>query len=74
MNNPKLAGACFTIHGKLFLANGNPTYRILRLGTRRILGVLCDEDPLVPSNLESAIRASQDNAWSIEYFADYKVC
>jgi hypothetical protein len=37
--DPDLTGACCTVHGRLSAWNGTPTYRILRIGTRRILGV-----------------------------------
>ncbi len=37
--HPALVGPCFTVHGRLATWNGNPTFRISRLGTNRILGV-----------------------------------
>ena len=37
--NPALVGQCFTIHGRLRAYNGNPTFRIWPIGTRRIVGV-----------------------------------
>src|SRR5437879_3200137 len=37
-SDPDPVGACFTVHGRLFFANGGPP-RIWRIGTDRILGV-----------------------------------
>ena len=73
--NPHLVGECFTFHGTLRLYNGNPTYRIWRVGTKRILGVLCDEDPIVPANLESAVsEGSKASWWNRDFSGDYEVC
>src|SRR5438094_9241540 len=32
-------GPCFTVRGRMYAANGSPSYRIWVVGTRRILGV-----------------------------------
>jgi len=37
--HPKLVGKCFSVHGRLAVYNGAPALRILKLGTKRILGV-----------------------------------
>jgi hypothetical protein len=37
--SPKLTGRCFSVRGKLSLANGNPSWRIHSFGTRRVLGI-----------------------------------
>lgn len=37
--HPKLVGKCFTVHGRLSVYNGAPALRILKLGTKRLLGV-----------------------------------
>lgn len=37
--SPEIVGACFVVHGRLFFANGNPSFRIWRVGTKRVLGV-----------------------------------
>jgi len=41
--SPQLVGECFIVHGRLSSANGNPTFRIWRIGSRRILGVFNSE-------------------------------
>jgi hypothetical protein len=71
---PENASLCYWTHGRLSMYEGNPTYRIWKIGTRRILGVLngpsrfplristYDEDvfnPELPSNLERAYIADQ---------------
>jgi hypothetical protein len=72
--NSNLVGECFTFHGKLQLSNGNPTYRIWRVGTKRILGVLCDEEPIVPANLKSALINASNSSWDRDFSGDYEVC
>ena len=37
--HPKLVRKCFTVHGRLSVYNGAPALRILKLGTKRMLGV-----------------------------------
>jgi hypothetical protein len=32
-------GPCFTIHGRMYAANGSPSYRIWIVGSNRIFGV-----------------------------------
>ena len=73
-DSPNLAGECFTFRGTLRLSNGNPTYRIWRVGTKRILGVLCDEEPIVPANLESAISEDSKASWNRDFTGNYEVC
>jgi hypothetical protein len=38
-SNPAVIAKCFTVHGRLRAYNGNPTFRIWPIGTKRILGV-----------------------------------
>ena len=44
----------FTVHGRLMLCNGNPTFRIWVVGTNHILGVhqTSDEIPSMPDTLK----------------------
>lgn len=67
-SDPRLVGECFRIHGRLRAYNGNPTFRIWRIGTTRILGVADDEHPHVPPNLASHLSFDR------EIFGDYLVC
>ena len=63
--DPDLAGACFTVHGRMAMYNGTPTYRIWRIGTDRILGV---HDFIVPESIASNLTG--DNV----AFGDFYVC
>jgi hypothetical protein len=70
------AGPCFWVHGRLFAANGAPTFRIWRIGTRRILGVVGrDETGEAQTILPEAVRKLiVSDAFDIEVFGDYHVC
>lgn len=72
--NPNLVAECFTFHGSLRPYNGNPTYRIWRVGTKRLLGVLCDEDPIIPANLMSVLSEDLNASWNRDFSGDYEVC
>ncbi len=62
---PKNAMSCYRTHGRLSIYNGNPTFRLWKIGTHRLLGVysgpgfgpfdagLNEEDDLeLPANLK----------------------
>jgi hypothetical protein len=61
---------CFTAHGRMQAWNGNPTFRIWRIGTTRVLGVH-GEDAHLPPALKAAFG---DNAFGKRVTADFKVC
>lgn len=70
---PSLVGPCFDIRGRLALHNGNPTVRILKIGTRRLLGVSdtrCrqPECSRMPQELEERL------SWENVIFGDFRVC
>jgi hypothetical protein len=69
--SPENAASCYWTRGRLSVYNGNPTWRIWKIGTQRILGVYSapnswlrdaedSEHPKLPPNLERI------------YDADYK--
>ena len=67
--NPELVEPCFTVHGRLFAANGTPSLRIWPIGTKRILGVHHDEEPWsVPGCLSPHIGFDKD------LYADFLLC
>jgi hypothetical protein len=72
--NPKLVGGCFTFRGVFRLYNGNPTFRIIRTGTRRVLGVLCDQDPIIPASLAAWINDPTNAQWDRDFRGGYEVC
>ena len=70
------AGACFDVHGRLAIWNGNPAVRIRPVGTRRQLGVVTPNgdaagDHLLPGPVATLIQASPDHT---VVFGDYRVC
>ncbi|PYS38427.1 MAG: hypothetical protein DMG14_17710 [Acidobacteria bacterium] len=67
--NLPLAGPCFVVHGRMRAYNGNPTFRIWRIGTDRLLGVTGaqpGEDPIMPDNLGCD--------FDHDVYADFEVC
>jgi hypothetical protein len=67
--NPKLVGACFSVYGRMRAYNGNPTFRIWPVGTRRLLGVTGadpGENPIMPGDL--GVSFDRD------IYADFEVC
>ena len=72
--NLNLVGECFTFHGRLRPYNGNPTLRIWPAGTKRLLGVLCDEDAIIPANLISVLSKGSNASWNRDFSGDYEVC
>jgi hypothetical protein len=74
--SPKVVGACFVVHGRMFFANGNPSTRLWRIGTNRILGIVDgtgpggDEDA-VPPELLKQLGPQPDQTLT---YADFTVC
>jgi hypothetical protein len=69
-NNSEQVAPCFTIHGRLNYWEGNPSARIWRVGTHRILGVSDAHADVqqMPPGLEKKL------AWDIFIFGDFEVC
>lgn len=68
---PGIVGDCFTIHGRLSCYNGTPSFRIWKVGTHRLFGVVDDdvENPRFPDNLA---RAHPD--FGTDIYGDFLVC
>ena len=78
---PSNAGSCYWTRGRLAFYNGNPSYRIWKVGTNRILGIysgpsrfpprtrLDSEDPEFPPSINKAFRPPNNRI-----FADFEVC
>jgi len=77
---PEIAASCYWTHGRLGSANGNPTFRLWKIGTHRILGIVSGPgalernpddgvDPELPANVERVFTSS-----STRIFADFEVC
>jgi hypothetical protein len=72
--SPKLAGPCFTIHGVLEAANGDPTFRIWRVGTKRILGVGYGEElDAMPESLHR-IELATGSAFDVRVSGNFLLC
>ena len=66
---PENASLCYWTHGRLAVYNGNPTWRIWKIGTHRVLGVYSgpsrypprsdtdSENPEFPASLNAAFDA-----------------
>ncbi len=68
-NNPLLVGKCFLVHGRMRAYNGNPTFRIWPLGTKRLIGVTGakpGQEPIMPQDLACG--------FDCDVFADFEVC
>ena len=63
--DPDIIGACFEFHGRLFIANGGPSLRIWRIGTKRILGV---PNEIMPEALDVHM------GFDVEAYGDFTVC
>ncbi|MFZ0521143.1 MAG: hypothetical protein WAL95_08980 [Candidatus Acidiferrales bacterium] len=64
-SDPDIAGACFTVRGRMTLYNGGTPYHIWRIGTDRMLGV---RDSIVPESLATNLT------WENAAFGDFYVC
>ena len=71
--HPKLVGKCFTVPGRLSVYNGAPALRILKLGTKRMLGV-SEQRFAVEGyrNVPEEITAKLDQDKLL--YGDYTVC
>lgn len=71
-------GACWMVHGKVFLANGTPSLRIAPTGSSSIYGVLgkggAGEFDLAAELPPALARISPDAYWSRRVTADITVC
>lgn len=66
--NPEVVGTCFLLHSAMSIGNGTPGLRIWHVGTKRILGVLPDEDPIMPAEIRRRL------ALGVTIYADFEVC
>jgi hypothetical protein len=78
---PEIAASCYWTHGRLNFANGAPSYRIWKIGTKRILGVYSgpsrypprtDKDselPEFPAEIDKVFRPPNNTV-----YADFEIC
>lgn len=70
---PLFCGPCFWVHGRLFAANGAPTFRIWRIGTKRILGVR-GAGPSAGALAVSMRQLVEPDAFQVNVYGDFHVC
>ena len=66
--NPALVAECFWVRGRVSAYNGNPTFRLWPVGTKRLLGVVPAGVEALPENLRSAVTFDQSA------FGTFEVC
>ncbi len=77
---PENSATCYWVHGRLNFANGNPSIRVWKIGTRHIFGIISgpgaekwiSEDslhPELPANVDRAFKSI-----STQLFADFEIC
>jgi hypothetical protein len=72
---PHFAGSCFSVHGRLEQANGVPSLRIWRIGTKRILGVFdCAGRDESPDAIPHSVKALVGPYVSGPVYGDFLVC
>lgn len=72
-SDPDVSGECFSVHGRISAYNGNPTFRMWRIGTKRMLGISQLQYPgsetvVLPPPLAGKV-SFDETAWG-----DYLVC
>jgi hypothetical protein len=65
-SDPKVVAACFTVHGKMYNANGGSVARIWKIGTKRVLGVTRE----LPESLDAHRGSDFDDV----LYGDFLVC
>ena len=75
---PRAKAPCFTVHGRLALYNGTPSFRLLPLRSHRILGVLggdgdAESATLLPKNVDVVAKPPEPGAYR-DVFGDFRVC
>jgi hypothetical protein len=70
-SNPRLVGKCFVVHGRLSAYNGNPTFRVWRVGTTRILGLA---GPNPGDLVEPPEGLTCKAAFDCDTYADFLIC
>ena len=73
----QVVAECFTVHGRLSLYQGTPSFRIWRIGTHEILGILdtatqgSSESPWLPPAVVTLGKIDPDR---MAVSGDYLVC
>jgi hypothetical protein len=68
---PDIAASCYWIRGRITCCNGNPTMRMWKVGTKRILGIFSGPDAW-RYDLEDSLHPELPANLSRDYEAEYK--
>ena len=80
---PQNASECYWTHGRITIGNGNPTFRMWKIGTKRLLGIFSgpsvSHDRLSPDQEHPELPANVDKIWTIRLgapplYGDFEVC
>jgi hypothetical protein len=78
---PENAKSCYWTHGRLSIYNGNPTFRLWKIGTRRLLGIYSgpgfgpfDEGLNEEDDLELPTSLKGYDFTKVTVFGDFEVC
>jgi micrococcal nuclease len=66
--NYSIVDECYETRGRMQAANGNPSVRIWKVGTKRVLGVRNENLENLPT------KVKEQFSFGVFVFADYKVC
>jgi len=66
--NYRIVDECYETRGRMQAANGNPSVRIWKVGTKRVLGVRNENLENLPTKVKEVF------SFGVFVFADYKVC
>jgi hypothetical protein len=70
---PTLVGSCFTVHGRASLYNGNPSARIWKIGTHRVLGI-SESRCIEPECSQMPAELRKMLSWEEAVVGDFLVC
>lgn len=78
---PQNASECYWTRGRIALYNGNPSFRMWKIGTKRLLGIFSgpsvSHDRLSPDQEHPEFPANVDKIWSSrlgDLYGDFEVC
>jgi hypothetical protein len=66
--NNSVVADCYSVHGRMFLANGTPSLRIWPVGTNRLLGVMPSEQEIIPVELRQWLN------FGMWVYGNFEVC
>ena len=69
---PRPGQTCFTVRGRLYIANGGTWRRLWVAGTKRILGV--HDDYELPENVDERLRVDADHPFGKPVFGSFTFC